>query len=142
MVLTDSPTSPLAPLGDIVIFVRSKPRLSSNSEASVLAIIDALCDAVAQRAKHAVDRATELTDFLLPWLDSASVAQTSGASAPTNSPAGPVVGRIVTPQHTAAANATANSPASAAAVVTAPNPAHPAMPRTVPVGQDRKDKAL
>ncbi|MBN4667519.1 MurR/RpiR family transcriptional regulator [Pandoraea nosoerga] len=81
LVLTDSPTSPLAPLGDIVIFVRSKPRLSSNSEASVLAMIDALCDAVAQRAKHAVDRATELTDFLLPWLDSASLAPVGSASA-------------------------------------------------------------
>ena len=154
MVLTDSPTSPLAPLGDIVIFVRSKPRLSSNSEASVLAMIDAICDAVAQRAKHAVDRATELTDFLLPWLDSASLNSTN---APANAPASPVVGRIVTqPRKTGAAavttataatagnttnsangaagNAAANSLANAAAAATAsthgvPNPAHQATPR-------------
>ncbi|WP_245725503.1 MurR/RpiR family transcriptional regulator [Pandoraea oxalativorans] len=164
MVLTDSPTSPLAPLGDIVLFVRSKPRLSSNSEASVLAIIDAICDAVAQRAKHAVDRATELTDFLLPWIDSAS-------QSPSNAPANvaravarapsPVVGRVAT----AAATATTATTATAAAVKSlsnpvtaataspqgAPNPVHQTASRhsshastasgATPVGLDRKDNA-
>ncbi|ALS62813.1 MurR/RpiR family transcriptional regulator [Pandoraea norimbergensis] len=164
LVLTDSPTSPLAPLGDIVIFVRSKPRLSSNSEASVLAMIDALCDAVAQRAKHAVDRATELTDFLLPWLDSASVASAAAsANAPVNVPAntpivgsvasvGSVVGRVATPQGATvatiasiAANATAphtNAAASAATAATVTNPtSSTALPKTTQGGQERKDKA-
>ncbi|VVE78917.1 MurR/RpiR family transcriptional regulator [Pandoraea sputorum] len=150
MVLTDSPTSPLAPLGDIVLFVRSKPRLSSNSEASVLAMIDAICDAVAQRAKHAVDRATELTDFLLPWIDSAS-------QSPSNAPANvaravarapsPVVGRVATTAATATAATAATtattattatvavkslSNAAAAATVStqgAPNPVHQTAPR-------------
>jgi len=167
LVLTDSPTSPLAPLGDIVIFVRSKPRLSSNSEASVLAMIDALCDAVAQRAKHAVDRATELTDFLLPWLDSASVASAAAsANAPVNVPAntpvagsigsvgsvGSVMGRVATPQGatvatiaTIAANATpshTNAAASAATAAAATNPTpSTALPKTTQTGQERKDKA-
>ena len=146
MVLTDSPTSPLAPLGDIVIFVRSKPRLSSNSEASVLAMIDALCDAVAQRAKHAVDRATELTDFLLPWLDSSSLAPAATAGRLANVPAGSAVGQVVTPQCAAAATATAKvlTDAATAASVTMqslPNPASPATPRLAPGRQDRKDKA-
>jgi DNA-binding MurR/RpiR family transcriptional regulator len=134
MVLTDSPTSPLAPLGDIVIFVRSKPRLSSNSEASVLAMIDAICDAVAQRAKHAVDRATELTDFLLPWLDSASLNATGTPNAPANAVA---LGRVGTSPRSAAsaatsATATALSNAAAAATTVTqslPNPAHQATPR-------------
>lgn len=163
MVLTDSPTSPLAPLGDIVLFVRSKPRLSSNSEASVLAMIDAICDAVAQRAKHAVDRATELTDFLLPWIDSAS-------QSPSNAPANvaravarapsPVVGRVATTAATATAATTATpavkslSNAAAAATVStqgAPNPVHQTAPRhsshastastATPVSLDRKDNA-
>jgi DNA-binding MurR/RpiR family transcriptional regulator len=162
LVLTDSPTSPLAPLGDIVIFVRSKPRLSSNSEASVLAMIDALCDAVAQRAKHAVDRATELTDFLLPWLDSASLA-------PANPAPGTAVSSAVSRRHPTAANAaSASSATSAPAVPAAPmtsiapaatpaalndaavaatpaaqgttNLAAPATPRPVPGSQDRKDR--
>lgn len=94
LVMTDSPTSPLAPLGDIALFVRSKPRLSSNSEASVLAMIDALCDAVAQRAQHAVDRATEMTDFLLPWLDAASVASSAASAADTAAAQAPAVGRM------------------------------------------------
>ncbi|VVE51498.1 MurR/RpiR family transcriptional regulator [Pandoraea terrigena] len=146
MVLTDSPTSPLAPLGDIVIFVRSKPRLSSNSEASVLAMIDALCDAVAQRAKHAVDRATELTDFLLPWLDSASLAQATAASRLANAPAGPAVGRVITPQRSAAVSATAKVLTSAvvAASVTPqspPNPVPAVTPGLAPGPQDRKDNA-
>ncbi|WP_087723252.1 MurR/RpiR family transcriptional regulator [Pandoraea sp. PE-S2T-3] len=158
LVLTDSPTSPLAPLGDIVIFVRSKPRLSSNSEASVLAMIDALCDAVAQRAKHAVDRATELTDFLLPWLDSASVASAAAsANAPVNVPAntpvvgsvGSVVGRVATPQGATiasiAANATpphTNTAASAATAAAVTNPtSSTALPKTTQGGQERKDKA-
>lgn len=166
MVLTDSPTSPLAPLGDIVLFVRSKPRLSSNSEASVLAMIDAICDAVAQRAKHAVDRATELTDFLLPWIDSAS-------QSPSNAPANvaravarapsPVVGRVATTAATATAATAATtatpavkslSNAAAAATVStqgAPNPVHQTAPRhsshastastATPVSLDRKDNA-
>lgn len=169
MVLTDSPTSPLAPLGDIVLFVRSKPRLSSNSEASVLAIIDAICDAVAQRAKHAVDRATELTDFLLPWIDSASQ---SPSNAPVNvaravgrAPS-PVAERVATavattasaPQRVTsdAATAAVKSLSNAAAAATAstqgaPNPVHQTASRhsshastassATPVGLDRKDNA-
>lgn len=157
MVLTDSPTSPLAPLGDIVIFVRSKPRLSSNSEASVLAMIDALCDAVAQRAQHAVDRATEMTDFLLPWLDSASLAPAAPgrglANAPANVPAATaasVMGRVVVAQGVPAANASGAARASAGtsaqttqtatATSVAPQGA-PNTPRPVPGNQDRKDKA-
>lgn len=157
MVLTDSPTSPLAPLGDIVLFVRSKPRLSSNSEASVLAMIDAICDAVAQRAKHAVDRATELTDFLLPWIDSAS-------QSPSNAPANVAraVARAPSPVATAAATAatattaTVKSLSNAAAAATtstlgAPNPVHQTASRhsshastassATPVSLDRKDNA-
>ncbi|VVE52114.1 MurR/RpiR family transcriptional regulator [Pandoraea anhela] len=112
MVLTDSPTSPLAPLGDIVMFVRSKPRLSSNSEASVLAVIDAICDAVAQRAKHAVDRATELTDFLLPWIDSTS-SSASSPSSPLSSSSS-----LMLPN--APANASANRLANAPKTATTP----------------------
>jgi hypothetical protein len=34
----------------------------------VLAVIEALCDAVAHRAKRSVEAASGLTEFVLPWL--------------------------------------------------------------------------
>lgn len=111
LVMTDSPTSPLAPLGDITLFVRSKPRLSSNSEASVLAMIDALCDAVAQRARHAVDRATEMTDFLLPWLDAASLASNAGLG--RNAASSPLI-KATAAKHGGPATASLNSASSVA----------------------------
>ena len=34
----------------------------------MLAVIEALCDAVAHRAKHSVKAAAEVSEFVLPWL--------------------------------------------------------------------------
>jgi DNA-binding MurR/RpiR family transcriptional regulator len=71
--LTDGPTSPLAPIADIAVYVRAHRRLSANSNATVLSVIEALCDAVAHRAPKSVRSATEMMEFMLPWL-----LQTSG----------------------------------------------------------------
>ena len=68
LALTDGPTSPLAPLADISLYANAGNRLSANSEATVLALIEALCGAVSYRSVRAVKAAAEMTEFLLPWL--------------------------------------------------------------------------
>ncbi|WP_454764133.1 MurR/RpiR family transcriptional regulator [Cupriavidus campinensis] len=68
LALTDGPTSPLAPLADIALYANAGNRLSANSDATVLALIEALCGAVAYRSVRSVKAAAEMTEFLLPWL--------------------------------------------------------------------------
>ena len=50
LALTDGPRSPLAQFADLSLYVRSERRLAANADAAVLAVIEALCDAVAYRA--------------------------------------------------------------------------------------------
>jgi DNA-binding MurR/RpiR family transcriptional regulator len=66
--LTDSPTSPLAALGDINIYIPSSSRFNATSDSTVHAMIEALCVAVAHRAKNSVKSAASMTEFVLPWL--------------------------------------------------------------------------
>jgi DNA-binding MurR/RpiR family transcriptional regulator len=66
--LTDSAASPLAQVADLVLAIRTERRLAANCDTAVLAVIEALCDAVAQRAKRSVEAASGLTEFVLPWL--------------------------------------------------------------------------
>ncbi|PRY03864.1 MurR/RpiR family transcriptional regulator [Paraburkholderia sp. BL25I1N1] len=68
LALTDSPRSPLAQFADISLYVRADRRLAANADSAVLAVIEALCDAVAYRAKRSVKAAAEVSEFLLPWL--------------------------------------------------------------------------
>jgi DNA-binding MurR/RpiR family transcriptional regulator len=72
LALTDGPTSPLAPLADIALYAQTGRQLSANSDAAVLAMIEALVGAVAHRAEHSVKAAAEMTEFLLPWLHGAA----------------------------------------------------------------------
>lgn len=80
LVLTDGPTSPLAPLADIALYAQAANRLSANSDATVLALIEALCGAVALRAEHSVKKAAEMTEFLLPWLYGTPEVQAAGGT--------------------------------------------------------------
>ena len=66
--LTDSAASPLAQVADLVLTIRTERRLAANCDTAVLAVIEALCDAVAHRAKRSVEAASGLTEFVLPWL--------------------------------------------------------------------------
>jgi DNA-binding MurR/RpiR family transcriptional regulator len=68
LALTDSPRSPLAQFADISLYIRADRRLAANADSAVLAVIEALCDAVAYRAKRSVKAAAEVSEFLLPWL--------------------------------------------------------------------------
>lgn len=82
LALTDGPTSPLAPLADIALYAQAANRLSANSDATVLALIEALCGAVAHRAERPVKAAAEMTEFLLPWLYGAPGADRAGRAGP------------------------------------------------------------
>jgi DNA-binding MurR/RpiR family transcriptional regulator len=84
LALTDGPTSPLAPLADIALYANAGNRLSANSDATVLALIEALCGAVAYRSARSVKAAAEMTEFLLPWLYGAPGAR-DGRAAPKSS---------------------------------------------------------
>ncbi len=68
LVLTDRVTSPLAPLGSVCLYAQSDSQYFANSDASVLALIEALCSAVAHRAKDSVKAATQVAESVLPWL--------------------------------------------------------------------------
>lgn len=68
LALTDSVASPLAQVADLVLAVRAERRLAANCDTAVLAVIEALCDAVAHRAKRSVEAAAGLAEFVLPWL--------------------------------------------------------------------------
>jgi DNA-binding MurR/RpiR family transcriptional regulator len=66
--LTDSPSSPLAQLAGLVLTIPAERRLAANCDTAVLAVIEALCDAVAHRARRPVETASGLAEFVLPWL--------------------------------------------------------------------------
>jgi len=68
LALTDSPRSPLAQFADLALYVRADRRLASNADSAVLAVIEALCDAVAYRAQRSVKAAADVSEFVLPWL--------------------------------------------------------------------------
>ncbi len=68
LALTDRVTSPLAPLAAVSLYAHTDSQYFANSEASVLALIEALCSAVAHRAKGSLKAAAELAEAVLPWL--------------------------------------------------------------------------
>jgi DNA-binding MurR/RpiR family transcriptional regulator len=88
LALTDSVNSPLGQFADLTLCVRSERRLAANSDAAVLAVIEALCDAVAYRTKRSAKAAADMTEFVLPWLTTPSSGETASATpSPSNSPA-------------------------------------------------------
>lgn len=85
LALTDRVTSPLAPLATVAIYAHTDSQYFANSEASALALIEALCSAVAHSAKNSVKAATQLAESVLPWLqgnDSSRLRLAAPAPAP------------------------------------------------------------
>ena len=74
LALTDAPTSPLAPLADVALYLQTYRRLAANSDAVVLSVIQALCGAVAHRSPEAVRVTARMTESTLPWLHNAGAA--------------------------------------------------------------------
>jgi len=69
LALTDTPASPLASMATVALYAQTDSPYFSNSEASVLALIEALCSAVSHCAKGSLQAAARLTESVLPWLD-------------------------------------------------------------------------
>ena len=69
LALTDSSTSPLAPLATVALYAQADSQYFANSEVSVLALIEALTSAVSHSAKGSLQAATRLAESVLPWLD-------------------------------------------------------------------------
>lgn len=82
LALTDSARSPLAQFANLSLYIRTDRRLAANADSAVLAVIEALCDAVAYRAKRSVKAATEVSEFLLPWLVDPQAGSIGGAAEP------------------------------------------------------------
>jgi DNA-binding MurR/RpiR family transcriptional regulator len=68
LVLTDKPTSPLAPVASVVLYAHTERQSSANSEAAALTLIEALVAAVAFRSKDSIQAAVGATQSLMPWL--------------------------------------------------------------------------
>jgi DNA-binding MurR/RpiR family transcriptional regulator len=79
LALTDSAASPLVPLADLILYAKTDRRLSANSEAAALAMIEAVCGAVVHRSENSLRNATELTERLLPYLYNAQPHSESNA---------------------------------------------------------------
>jgi len=69
LALTDSAQSPLTALADVCLYAHTETAWATNSDATVLALIEALISAVAHHAGGgAVQTAADVTEAVLPWL--------------------------------------------------------------------------
>lgn len=98
LALTDSSLSPLASIAQICLFAQTENYYAANSEASILALIEALSSAVAMQTKESVQNATDVTEAVMPWLFGSEPTHTTAllsrtAAAAPRSP----VGTDVTP---------------------------------------------
>jgi DNA-binding MurR/RpiR family transcriptional regulator len=83
LALTDSVTSPLAPLAMVALYAHTENRYFANSEASALALLEALSCAVAHASKESLNAAAQLADAVLPWLHESSRQQRPPAAPKT-----------------------------------------------------------
>ncbi|SDM12112.1 transcriptional regulator, RpiR family [Oryzisolibacter propanilivorax] len=68
LALTDGPHSPLVPVAHHCLYAHAESYHAANSESTVLALIEALCSAVALRRRGSVQDAARVTEAVLPWL--------------------------------------------------------------------------
>ncbi|QNP47395.1 MurR/RpiR family transcriptional regulator [Diaphorobacter aerolatus] len=71
LALTDGPQSPIAAFADCCLYAQTENYYAANSEASILALIEALASAVALQANESVQSAAQMTESVLPWLHGA-----------------------------------------------------------------------
>lgn len=80
LALTDGPASPLAPLADIALYARTERQFSASSDSATVALIEALCGAVAHRSARSLESAANLTAFVLPWLHAGQAPRATPAA--------------------------------------------------------------
>ena len=66
--ITDNQSSPLASLGTLTLYVRSRRTFSSTSDTAILALLEALAAGVAAKSPKAAEAAQQFADFAYPWL--------------------------------------------------------------------------
>ncbi|HEY9065825.1 MAG TPA: MurR/RpiR family transcriptional regulator [Burkholderiaceae bacterium] len=88
LALTDEPTSPLVPLADVTLYAHVNRQIASTSNATVLALLEALVAALARRTEGAVERAAQMTHGVLPWLQVDGSGGSTGGTAPHRSTSG------------------------------------------------------
>lgn len=86
LALTDGPHSPIAARASITLFARTDSGYFAASEASLVALVEALASAVAHASGELVAAATRLTESVLPWLDGDYAAWPLDGAMPTPSP--------------------------------------------------------
>lgn len=69
LAITDGPRSPLAPLARVALYCHSERRFGATSDASTLALIEALKAAVILRSPTAVEDAERFASFAFPWVE-------------------------------------------------------------------------
>jgi DNA-binding MurR/RpiR family transcriptional regulator len=84
LALTDRVSSPLAALATVTLYSHSESQYFANCESSALALIEALCSAVAHRSKGSLQAATQLAESVLPWLHGNHGGQLRPASTPSS----------------------------------------------------------
>lgn len=87
LALTDRVTSPIAPLATVALYSQCDSEYFANSEASSLALIEALSCAVSHRAKNSLKAAAQLAESVLPWLHTNSQRRIRSVDGEMASPA-------------------------------------------------------
>lgn len=83
LAITDRPSSPLAPLADVVLYAQTGTRYRPNCETGALALVEALSSAVALRAPGAYQMAGKVVDSVAPWLHGGPGRQPQVLSTPS-----------------------------------------------------------
>lgn len=81
LALTDGLQSPLLPYAHHSLFAQTENQYAANSDSSALALIEALCSAVAHQSRGSVQTAARMTEAVLPWLHDGARSRLSVRSA-------------------------------------------------------------
>ncbi len=81
LALTDGLQSPLLPYAHNSLFAQTENQYAANSDSSALALIEALCSAVAHQSRGSVQTAARMTEAVLPWLHDGARSRLSVRSA-------------------------------------------------------------
>ena len=68
LVVTDAPSSPLASLGKLTLYIRAQRAIGATSDAAILSVLEGLSSCVAVRQKGAADAAGSFSELAHPWL--------------------------------------------------------------------------
>lgn len=68
LAITDKITAPIVPHAHCSLYAHSHTEYGQNSEATTLALIEAILAAIDYQSSQAVEKATQMTQTIVPWL--------------------------------------------------------------------------